>query len=175
MSAQANATTDDVWQWLSEIPDPEVPAISIVDLGIVRDVRRELPGSESAVVVTITPTYSGCPAMDAIARAIETMLRERGITDVRLETRLSPPWTTDWMSPKGRAQLRDYGIAPPGERAAVIDFPALQRRLATAAAIECPHCRSTNTECISEFGSTSCKAQYRCRECLEPFDYFKPI
>lgn len=175
MSAQASVTQDDVRQWLAEIPDPEVPAISIVDLGIVRDVRRATGPGEPAVTVTITPTYSGCPAMDVIARSIESKLREHGIVDLRLETRLSPPWTTDWMSAKGRESLRAYGIAPPGERSAVISFMPVPGQRAKAAPIACPRCASTNTECVSEFGSTSCKAQYRCRDCLEPFDYFKPI
>ena len=175
MSAQASVTADDVWQWLAEIPDPEVPAISIVDLGIVRAVRYETGADEPSVTVTITPTYSGCPAMDVIACSIETKLREHGIAALRLETRLSPPWTTDWMSAKGRDSLRAYGIAPPAQRSAVISFMALPGQRPKSAPIACPQCASTNTECVSEFGSTSCKAQYRCRDCLEPFDYFKPI
>jgi ring-1,2-phenylacetyl-CoA epoxidase subunit PaaD len=186
MSAETRAN-EEVWQWLAGIPDPEVPAISIVDLGIVRDVRREGSGVESTVIVTITPTYSGCPAMDMIARQIESALREHGIADVRLETRLAPPWTTDWISANGKARLHAYGIAPPAGRrggdpasrpsgshgVATIAFPPRAR--APVAAVNCPRCNSSNTECISEFGSTSCKAQYRCRDCLEPFDYFKAI
>ena len=187
MSAEASLETTAVWQWLAEIPDPEVPAISIVDLGIIRDVRREGTGSESTVIVTITPTYSGCPAMDLIARQIEAALQARGIGDVRLETRLAPPWTTEWMTAKGKERLRGYGIAPPealpaddpGSRmrssigVATISF--LARPRAPLVDVCCPRCNSSNTQCISEFGSTSCKAQYRCRDCLEPFDYFKAI
>jgi ring-1,2-phenylacetyl-CoA epoxidase subunit PaaD len=188
MSAQASVRIADIWQWLDAIPDPEVPAVSIVDLGIVRDVRREPDDAGPRIVVTITPTYSGCPAMDMISTQIERTLRERGAGDVRLETRLSPPWTTDWMSAKGRAQLRGYGIAPPAASAgsepdadarnaptnfATITF--LPRKRDAGLTIQCPLCDSTNTECVSEFGSTACKAQYRCRDCLEPFDYFKPI
>jgi ring-1,2-phenylacetyl-CoA epoxidase subunit PaaD len=172
MSAQALPAVDEVWRWLAAIPDPEVPAISIVDLGIVRDVREESDPGGPAIVVTITPTYSGCPAMDMIAHDVVQMLRGRGVTNVRLETRLSPPWTTDWMSLQGKEQLRRYGIAPPaGAGTAVIKL----RRAAADAGIRCPHCGSANTERVSEFGSTSCKAQHRCRDCLEPFDYFKPI
>ena len=111
----------------------------------------------------------------AVSTAAHAVLRERGLAGVRLETRLAPPWTTDWMSARGRESLRGYGIAPPGARLAIVDFPALRREQASPAGIRCPHCDSTNTECISEFGSTSCKAQYRCRDCFEPFDYFKPI
>ena len=175
MSAQASVTQDRVWQWLAEVPDPEVPAISIVDLGIVREVRCATRPGEPAVTVTITPTYSGCPAMEVIARSIESKLRQHGIVEFRLETRLAPPWTTDWMSAKGRESLRQYGIAPPGARSAVLSFMALPGQRPNAAPVACPRCASTNTECVSEFGSTSCKAQYRCRDCLEPFDYFKPI
>ena len=196
MSTQTNPEVDEVWQWLAEIPDPEVPAISIVDLGIVRDVRKASEAGESVTVVTITPTYSGCPAMDMIAGQIQSTLRERGIANVRLEIRLSPPWTTGWMSAKGREKLRGYGIAPPAERSAVITFSPSPRQRESGApmsfpppvkalgdratressvVVPCPCCSSTNTECISEFGSTSCKAQYRCRDCLEPFDYFKAI
>jgi ring-1,2-phenylacetyl-CoA epoxidase subunit PaaD len=173
MSAQSIPAIDDVWRWLAAIPDPEVPAISIVDLGIVRDVREERDSSGPVIVVTITPTYSGCPAMAMIAHDIVATLRGRGVANVRLETRLSPLWTTDWMSIKGKEQLRRYGIAPPaGASTTVI---TLQRSAVAEASIQCPHCGSANTERVSEFGSTSCKAQHRCRDCLEPFDYFKPI
>ncbi len=143
---------DDVWSWLREVPDPEIPVISVVDLGIVRDVQWQ----DQELVVTVTPTYSGCPATGVIALAIENELRARGVEKLRLERRLSPPWTTDWISASGRQQLKQYGIAPP-----------------TEAVVECPRCGSQNTECVSRFGSTPCKAQYRCRDCLEPFDHFK--
>ena len=143
---------DDVWGWLRQVPDPEIPVVSVVDLGIVRDVQWR----DQELVVTVTPTYSGCPATAVIALEIENELRRRGVEQIRLERRLSPPWTTDWISATGRQQLKEYGIAPP-----------------TEAVVQCPRCSSHNTVCISRFGSTPCKAQYRCRECLEPFDYFK--
>lgn len=164
--AQSAPGTEEVWRWLAEVPDPEIPVISVVDLGIVRDVawqeRRDAPGRADAAlecVVTITPTYSGCPATDVIGADIERALRERGIEHVRLRTVLSPAWTTDWMSTAGREKLRAYGIAPP--------LPAGARTVA------CPRCGSPDTARISEFGSTPCKALYRCEDCLEPFDHFK--
>jgi ring-1,2-phenylacetyl-CoA epoxidase subunit PaaD len=134
---------------LATVPDPEIPAVSVVDLGIVRKVE---PGK-----VTITPTYSGCPATDFIERNIREALDAAGYRDVAIETALSPPWTTDWISEKGRDKLRAYGIAPP--------------ELARTAT--CPQCGSIDTEEVSRFGSTPCKAQWRCRDCLEPFDRFK--
>ena len=146
----------EVWEWLDTVPDPEIPVISVVDLGIVRDVSWE----GSTLVVSITPTYSGCPATRVIGMQIETALLDRGIKDLRLETVLSPPWTTDWLSEKGKARLTDYGIAPPN--------PA-------GGPSACPHCGATNVSRISQFGSTPCKAQWRCDACLEPFDYFKCI
>jgi ring-1,2-phenylacetyl-CoA epoxidase subunit PaaD len=160
-----------VWGWLAEVPDPEIPVISVVDLGIVRDVRWQ--GDELAVAVT--PTYSGCPATAVIALAIESALRDRGLGKVRLERRISPPWTTDWISQAGREKLQAYGVVPPAERAG--GFSPLDRvlRRKPAVAIDCPRCGSGRTAKVSEFGSTPCKAQYRCQDCLEPFDYFKCI
>jgi ring-1,2-phenylacetyl-CoA epoxidase subunit PaaD len=152
MTTQA-ATLEQVWTWLGEVPDPEIPVISVVDLGIVRDVAFE--GDEC--VVTITPTYSGCPATDFIERNIRDALDANGYRDVAVETVLTPPWTTDWISEEGKEKLRAYGIAPP--------------ELAKAAT--CPRCGSPNTEEVSRFGSTPCKAQWRCKDCLEPFDRFK--
>jgi ring-1,2-phenylacetyl-CoA epoxidase subunit PaaD len=163
-----------IWRWLETIADPEVPAVSIVDLGIVRDVGEESGPDGSVTVVTITPTYSGCPAMDMIAEQIESTLRNHGLERVRLVTRLSPPWTTEWMSPAGRERLRQYGIAPPAAQSVIAFDPARRIRVGDPD-VECPRCGSANSELISEFGSTSCKAQYRCRDCLEPFDYFKSI
>lgn len=160
-----------VWDWLQQVPDPEIPVLSVVDLGIVRDVRWNEQGE---LVVAVTPTYTGCPATSVIALMIENALRERGVEKVRLERRLSPPWTTDWISPEGREKLKAYGIAPPAEQAG--GFSPLDRVLGRKrVAVECPRCGSTDTERVSEFGSTPCKAQYRCRSCLEPFDYFKCI
>ena len=145
---------DQVWSWLGEIPDPEIPVISVVDLGIVREVRWE--GNE--LVVGVTPTYSGCPATGVIAHEIKSALLSHGVQSFRLETQLSPPWTTNWISDAGKERLRAFGIAPPSAR---------------GASISCPRCASTAIEKVSEFGSTPCKAQYRCLDCLEPFDLFK--
>ena len=161
----AHAEAAQVMQWLQSVPDPEIPVISIVDLGIVREVAWE--GDEC--VVTITPTYSGCPAMQAITEDITGLLGARGIERVRVATRLAPAWTTDWMSARGREALRQYGIAPPQEKA--IDVSGITRR--SAVSVPCPQCRSARTRLISDFGSTSCKALYRCLDCGEPFDYFK--
>lgn len=148
--------TEQIWAWLEDVADPEIPVISVVDLGIVRDVQWK----DDELVVTVTPTYSGCPATEVIARDIRTALVSHGIANVRLNTQLSPAWTTDWISAKGREQLRDYGIAPPAELVQIEN-------------IMCPHCGSTSTEVVSRFGSTPCKAIYKCRACLEPFDAFK--
>ncbi len=163
-----------VRRWLSQVPDPEIPVISLTDLGIIRDVEWQ----DDTLVVTVTPTYSGCPATSVINLDIEAALRARGIEKLRLERRLSPPWTTDWISAEGREKLRAYGIAPP------VDGTAADGRLAGRVArlagtsnlvIACPRCGSTRTEKVSQFGSTPCKASYRCTDCLEPFDYFKCI
>lgn len=148
--------TDQVWAWLDEVPDPEIPVISLVDLGIIRDVEWQ----GDTLEVTVTPTYSGCPATSIINLDIETALRGHGIEELELKRRLSPPWTTDWLSDKGRARLEEYGIAPPQ--------PA-------GGPEKCPHCGSAHVHRISQFGSTPCKAQWRCDECREPFDYFKCI
>lgn len=156
-----------VWKLLEQVSDPEIPVISIVDLGIVRDVRLD----GDACVVTITPTYSGCPAMDVISQEITAQLERAGIGRVRLETQLSPAWTTDWMTEKGKAALKGYGIAPPAHK--VVDISALIRRTADEPAVACPNCGSTHTQLTSQFGSTSCKALYKCLDCREPFDYFK--
>lgn len=166
-------TTEEVWRWLAEVPDPEIPVISLVDLGIIRDVAWD----GDTLVVTVTPTYSGCPATTIINLDIETALRSRGIDRLRLERRLSPPWTTDWLTDAGRDKLRAYGIAPPVDGTAA-DGRVLARVGAltgTNLTVACPRCGSTDTERVSQFGSTPCKASWRCRACLEPFDYFKCI
>jgi len=150
------ASVDQVWQWLDTVPDPEIPVISVVDLGIVRDVAW----TGDALTVTLTPTYSGCPATSVIGIDVETALRDHGVTRVRLKQQIAPAWTSDWISQKGRARLEDYGIAPPR--------PA-------GGPERCPRCHSTNLERISQFGSTPCKAHWRCTDCREPFDYFKCI
>jgi ring-1,2-phenylacetyl-CoA epoxidase subunit PaaD len=164
-----------IWTALAAVPDPEIPIISVVDLGIVRDVRWD----DAELVVSVTPTYSGCPATEVIARDIGSALTRAGVERFRIETRLSPAWTTDWISADARRRLADYGIAPPGERAGSseprrIDISGLQRRRPQAASVACPRCQSTRTREQSRYGSTPCKAQYRCDDCLEPFDYFKP-
>ncbi|MCU0803493.1 MAG: phenylacetate-CoA oxygenase subunit PaaJ [Burkholderiales bacterium] len=166
--ASIDPSVEEVWSWLADVPDPEIPAVSVVDLGIVRDVRREESG---ALVVTVTPTYSGCPATELIAAEIARAIRARGIERVLLETRLSPAWTTDWITERGREKLSGYGIAPPGYK--VVDASAILRRRAPDP-VACPRCGSRRTSLTSRFGSTPCKALYRCDECLEPFDYFKP-
>lgn len=167
-------TTDQIWEWLSKVPDPEIPVISLTDLGIIRSVNWE----GDTLVVAVTPTYSGCPATSIINLDIEKALHDHGIGKLRLDRRLSPPWTTDWISEAGREKLRAYGIAPP------IDGTAADGRLDARVArmagnsnlvITCPHCGSNHTEKVSQFGSTPCKASYRCADCLEPFDYFKCI
>ena len=150
------ATTDQIWEWLDAVSDPEIPVISVVDLGIVRGVDWD----KETLEVSVTPTYSGCPATSIIALDIETALLDRGIKDVRIKTQISPAWTTDWLSEKGRAKLEDYGIAP---------------TRAAGGPDRCPRCKSQALERISQFGSTPCKAQWRCTDCLEPFDYFKCI
>ncbi|TMJ19243.1 MAG: phenylacetate-CoA oxygenase subunit PaaJ [Alphaproteobacteria bacterium] len=141
--------TNGIWDVLRDVPDPEIPVVSVVDLGIVRTVTADR--------VTITPTYTGCPATQVIERDIRAALDAAGYRGVAIETVLSPPWTTDWIGPAGRAKLHAYGIAPPS----------------TAATATCPQCGSSDTEEVSRFGSTPCKALWRCRACAEPFDRFK--
>ena len=166
MSA-AQPSVEQVWAWLEEVPDPEVPVVSVVDLGIVRDVAWE----DDRLVVTTTPTDSGCPATSVIDLEIETALLARGVAQVELRRRLSPAWTTAWISDAGREKLRAYGIVPPVEGTSCAG--TLGMTGAAAVDIACPHCGSEKTERISQFGSTPCKASYRCTACLEPFDYFK--
>lgn len=147
---------EEIMSWLDAVPDPEIPAISLVDLGIIRDVSW----AGETLEVTVTPTYSGCPATSVINFEIEKALRDNGIEQLKLKRQLSPPWTTDWLSEKGREKLEAYGIAPPQ--------PAGGPK-------HCPRCQSEDLERLSQFGSTPCKAQWRCKSCLEPFDYFKCI
>lgn len=160
-----NAEVKELWDILDEVKDPEVPVLSIWDLGILRDVERD----GSSVVVTITPTYSGCPAMDTISSDVETALNKAGYQEVVITTQLSPAWSSEWMSPQGRKNLREYGIAPPE------DADLCDEGLTPEAHALCPHCHSRNTRRISEFGSTACKALFQCNDCSEPFDYFKKI
>lgn len=158
------ASTSKIWEILETVSDPEVPVLTVVDLGVVRDVRLE--GEQLEVV--ITPTYSGCPAMNVIEMNIRMALAAEGYPDVKITTILSPAWTTDWMSEAGKQKLKAYGIAPPV--GGVVDKNAL---FAEPKKVPCPICDSPNTEMISQFGSTACKAHYKCLSCLEPFDYFK--
>jgi ring-1,2-phenylacetyl-CoA epoxidase subunit PaaD len=157
-------TEAQAWRILQQVLDPEIPVLSITDLGIVREVRS----AEDALTVVVTPTYSGCPATQLIVSCIREALLEAGAPRVKVETRLSPPWTTDWIAPLAAEKLRSYGIAPPGPSAhaetRVMQF-----------APPCPRCGSTHSERLSQFGSTACKALYRCLDCREPFEYFKPI
>jgi ring-1,2-phenylacetyl-CoA epoxidase subunit PaaD len=164
MAGIADAAEQRVWQLLGTIADPEIPVLSIVDLGIVRHVSVQ---SDGRMHVGITPTYSGCPATEVIRASVRAALDTAGFRDAVLEEVLSPAWTSDWLSAAGRRKLAAFGIAPP---AAPVASP---RRLWQAPAVACPRCGSEATERISEFGSTPCKAHYRCSACREPFDYFK--
>jgi len=156
--------TDKIWKYLEEVLDPEVPVINIVELGIVRDVNE----TEHGVEVVITPTYTGCPAMKLIEDDIRFNLKSHGIDDVKIKTILSPAWTTDWITTEAKEKLRVYGIAPPDK--ASHDKNVL---FGPPKVVACPQCNSRNTEMKSQFGSTACKALYSCKDCLEPFDYFK--
>jgi ring-1,2-phenylacetyl-CoA epoxidase subunit PaaD len=167
-------TTDALWQVLQDVLDPEVPALSVVDLGIVRDVAIE--GDD--VVVTVTPTYSGCPATQVIEQDIMRALREAGVARPRVRTTFSPAWSSDLISPAGRRKLREYGIAPPGparlqDDSLLVPLVQLTRRVPDV--VECPYCDSPATTMRSEFGSTACKAIYFCNACQQPFELFKPI
>lgn len=175
-------TLSQIWNWLEDVVDPEIPVVSVVDLGIVRDLNWREDQGEPKLIVTITPTYSGCPATTVIKEDLVKALRERGIARVQIETRLSPAWTTEWLSEKGRNRLREYGIAPPCRTNRNSNtMPAASASSSAANAgksdlnsgIECPRCGSKNTRMVSQFGSTPCKAFYVCCACLEPFDYFK--
>ena len=158
MVTASTISTKKIWRILEQVTDPEVPVLTITDLGIVRDVI--INGDE--VEVIITPTYSGCPAMDMIAMNIKLALIENGYPNIKITSVLSPAWTTDWMSEDGKRKLKEYGIAAPDKKF-----------LIATDGIECPLCNSTNTKLISEFGRTACKALYQCNDCKEPFDYFK--
>ena len=148
-----SVSREQIYAWLADVPDPEIPVLSILDLGIVRDVNVD-----GGVTVSLTPTYSGCPATEVIESSVLDALEKQGVESIEIKRVLSPPWTTDWISDEGREKLREYGIAPPA--------PANRN-------IACPQCESLHTERVSEFGSTPCKAAWRCRDCLEPFEYFK--
>ncbi|MEO1515902.1 MAG: 1,2-phenylacetyl-CoA epoxidase subunit PaaD [Bacteroidota bacterium] len=155
--------TNDVWKVLEQVSDPEVPVLSILDLGVVREVNWQ----GKTLEIVITPTYSGCPAMNVIEVNIRAVLQDEGYDNVTVTTVLSPAWTTDWLTEEGKRKLREYGIAPPVGK---VDKSLL---LGTDVVVPCPLCGSENTEMLSQFGSTACKSLYRCKDCLEPFDYFK--
>lgn len=159
-------TEAEIWTWLKEVTDPEIPVLTVVDMGVVRKVATD----GDNIKVSITPTYSGCPAMNEIENNIRETLMSKGFQNVEVEMVLSPPWTTDWLSEEGRNKLREFGIAPPEGTSA--DKRVL---FGEAKKPQCPLCSSTDTEMISQFGSTACKALYRCHNCKEPFDYFKCI
>ena len=164
--ATAESREDAVWSVLADVMDPEIPVLSVVELGIVRYVHRT---PDQRLHVGLSPTYSGCPATDVIRRAVQDALEEAGFADAQLEEVLSPPWTSDWLTESGRRKLESFGIAPPAKSV------ASPKHLFRAPVIRCPRCGSADTERVSEFGSTPCKAHYRCVSCLEPFDYFKCI
>jgi ring-1,2-phenylacetyl-CoA epoxidase subunit PaaD len=162
-----SARAQHAYDLVAQVPDPEIPVINLLDLGILRDVKED----EQGLCVTLTPTYSGCPATEAIAQDVRAMLNHSGILDSRVEISLSPAWTSDWMSEDGRAKLKDYGITPPNCSAEQAQQVIALRRKNSVA---CPRCEATDTEQLSNFGSTPCKSLYRCLRCREPFDYFKP-
>lgn len=167
MTQARSFSTDELYAILDEVKDPEVPVLSVVELGIIRGVER----TDRGVVVTVTPTYSGCPAMRVIEEDITNALRSHGVGDVEVKTSYSPAWTTDWIPAEAREKLRAYGIAPPG--ASDHDAPvAIGRR---RAAVRCPFCGSTDTAMRSEFGSTACKSIHVCNGCRQPFEEFKAI
>ena len=161
---------DVVWAALATVPDPEIPVISIVELGIVRDVAW----ADDRLIVKVTPTYSGCPAADMINELIREALAVVGVLDAVLVNQLSPPWSTDWIAPEARTRLNGYGIAPPHVIGARVDVTGISPLRRANVVVPCPRCASANTQLLSQFGSTACKAQYRCLDCREPFDYFKP-
>jgi ring-1,2-phenylacetyl-CoA epoxidase subunit PaaD len=157
-----NITKEELWKLMETVCDPEIPVLSVIDLGIVRDINIH----EGEIQIIITPTYSGCPAMDVIAMNIRMALVKEGFTSIKILYQLSPAWTTDWMTEAGKQKLKSYGIAPPSAK-------TFDKNYLESLVVECPLCRSKNTRLISQFGSTACKALYQCLDCLEPFDYFK--
>jgi ring-1,2-phenylacetyl-CoA epoxidase subunit PaaD len=169
--AALRSRVERAWEVLGDVLDPEVPVLSVRDLGIVRDVIDD----EGALTVVVTPTYSGCPATEVIEKSIVDALLADGLGRVRVEMRRAPAWSTDWISAAGKEKLRDYGIAPPGPLPASGAMPMRFLPRSRAAALACPRCASTDTERISAFGATACKALWRCRACAEPFEHFKPI
>lgn len=170
-----NSAYPELWLKLDEVKDPEIPVLSLWDMGILKDIQKE----GTKVIVTITPTYSGCPAMDIITEDIQGVFDAygdtNGIKECVVKIELSPAWTTDWMTEKGRNQLRSFGIAPPSDVVNGGDANGEVQELSSDTQVLCPHCRSEHTHMVSEFGSTACKALFQCNDCGEPFDLFKHI
>ena len=160
-------STEKIWEFLKEVKDPEIPAIDVVEMGVVRDIKWK----NNKLCIVITPTYSSCPAMKMIETSIVQTLHSKGILDVSIQTQLFPVWTTDWLNDSTRQKLKEYGIAPPGKEHST-DFLPFSQKLKP---ISCPFCNSTNTQLKSEFGSTLCKSLYYCKNCQQPFEYFKCI
>ncbi len=166
-SSYHSVTEKEIWEILSDVKDPEIPVLSVIDLGVLRKV--EINKEEGNLIrVTITPTYSGCPAMDIISMDIRLKLIEKGYRNVEVKQQLSPAWTTDWMTEEGKEKLKAFGIAPPNPKQQFCNTEMFQEE-----AVACPRCSSNNTKLISQFGSTACKSMYRCLDCKEAFDYFK--
>ncbi len=170
----------ELWRALEGVPDPELPVVSVIELGMVRAIEWDA-ADPALLVVKLTPTYSGCPATELIMTGIQDAVLAAGAPAVRIDLELSPPWTTDWLSAEAQRKLRAYGIAPPGmalpaDPAAPmpIDVTGISPLRRAAFVVPCPRCGSTRTQLVAQFGSTACKAQYRCTDCLEPFDFFKP-
>ncbi len=159
-------TEQEIWEILSKIPDPEIPVINIVELGILRSISIE----NEDLKIVITPTYSGCPAMNQIEDDINQMLNEIGINHFEIKVKYKPAWTTDWLTEEAKAKLLEYGISPP-----LSSSKDKSKITGKSNEVICPNCKSYNTELVSQFGSTACKALYKCTDCLEPFDYFKCI
>jgi ring-1,2-phenylacetyl-CoA epoxidase subunit PaaD len=167
------ARCEQAWTVLAGVLDPEVPALSVCDLGLVRDVQVDGAGT---LAVVLTPTYSGCPATELIEQQVIEAVEQAGLGPARVEMRRAPAWTSDWISEEGRRKLREYGIAPPHlatQDSAPVRF--VNRRVMDEPAVDCPHCASPQTTRVSAFGSTACKSLHRCLSCMEPFEYFKPI
>lgn len=153
-----------IWKLLEAVPDPEIPVLSVIDLGVIRKIEE----LEEKVVITITPTYSGCPAMNQFEADITDHLSKHGYQSIEIKTTYNPAWTTDWLTNEAKLKLEKYGIAPPQEKTTDKSF-----LLGESPTVKCPQCKSTNTKLVSQFGSTACKALYQCKDCKEPFDYFK--
>ena len=170
-AAVATSRVERAWAVLGDVLDPEVPVVSVRDLGIVRDVVEE----GGAITVGVTPTYSGCPATEVISQSIVDALDVAGLGPARVRMQRAPAWTTDWISAEGKLKLRNYGIAPPGPADLSHGAPLRFMRGAAAAPLACPRCDSMNTERLAAFGATACKALWRCKSCGEPFEHFKPL